>query len=184
MEYGGTIEFEADTNRNDNTDETWVFVRGGFGELRFGDEDGATDASSVGAYTIAAGTGGIDGSVIDAVDTTAIRPFNSDDSTKVRYYTPSFGGFQLGVSYTPNVDSDGADLVPDTDAIEVGDMVEGAAIYEGAFGGFGIQASVTGFWGDVKNEGLLGGDDAQGWYAGAATEVFGFKVAGGYGWDE
>jgi hypothetical protein len=187
MEYGGTIEFEADTNRNDNTDETWVFVRGGFGELRFGDEDGATDASSVGAYTIAAGTGGIDGSVIDAVDITAIRPFNSDDATKVRYYTPSFGGFQVGVSYTPNVGDNGASLVPDTSAIDVGDMVEAAAVYEGAFGGFGIQASLTGFYGDVKNESDvdgLGGDDAQGYYGGLATEVFGFKVAGGWGHDE
>jgi hypothetical protein len=184
IEYGGTIEFEAETDRETNTDETWVFVRGGFGELRFGDEDGATDASSVGAYTIAAGTGGIDGSVIDVVDITAIRPFNSDDSTKIRYYTPSFGGFQVGVSYTPNVDSNGGDLVPDTDAIDVGDMVEAAAVYEGAFGGFGIQASLTGFYGDVKNESNLGGDDAQGYYAGLATEVFGFKVAGGWGHDE
>ena len=26
MEYGGTIEFEADTNNTNNTDETWVFL--------------------------------------------------------------------------------------------------------------------------------------------------------------
>ena len=49
----------------DNTDETWVFLRGGFGELRFGDEDGPVDNSAVGGFTVAAGTGGIDGSVID-----------------------------------------------------------------------------------------------------------------------
>ena len=28
-----------------NTDETWIFVRGGWGEPRLGDEDGATDRS-------------------------------------------------------------------------------------------------------------------------------------------
>ena len=33
-EYGGTVEFEADTNRTDNTDESWLFVRGGWGEVR------------------------------------------------------------------------------------------------------------------------------------------------------
>ena len=26
---------------------------------------------------------------------------NTNDATKIRYYTPSFGGFSLGVSYTP-----------------------------------------------------------------------------------
>src|SRR5688500_7375693 len=34
LEYGGTIEFEADTAQEEangaNTDETWIFVRGGF----------------------------------------------------------------------------------------------------------------------------------------------------------
>ena len=65
LEYGATIEFEADTNSTFNTDETWIFLRGGWGELRLGDEDGVVDNSVVGGQTIAAGTGGIDGS--DAV---------------------------------------------------------------------------------------------------------------------
>ena len=101
LEYGATIEFEADTNTTTNTDETWIFLRGGWGEFRLGDEDGVVDNSVVGGQTIAAGTGGIDGS--DAVITAAPVVFlaNSNDATKVRYYTPSFGGFSLGVSYTP-----------------------------------------------------------------------------------
>jgi predicted porin len=102
IEYGGTVEFEADTNRTDNTDESWIFLRGGFGEFRFGDEDGVADNSAIGAQTIAAGTGGIDGSIVDAVAIGVVFPTNSNDATKIRYYTPSFGGFQVGVSYTPN----------------------------------------------------------------------------------
>ena len=69
LEYGATVEFEADTNSTNNTDETWIFLRGGWGELRFGDEDGVVDNSVIGGQTIAAGTGGIDGS--DAVIMTA-----------------------------------------------------------------------------------------------------------------
>ena len=101
LEYGATIEFEADTNNTLNTDETWLFLRGGWGEIRLGDEDGVVDNSVVGGQTIAAGTGGIDGS--DAVIAAAPVVFlaNSNDATKVRYYTPSFGGLSLGVSYTP-----------------------------------------------------------------------------------
>ena len=92
-----TIEFEADTNNTANTDETWIFLRGGWGEIRLGDEDGVVDNSVVGGQTLAAGTGGIDGS--DAVIAAAPLVFlaNSNDATKVRYYTPSFGGLSLGV---------------------------------------------------------------------------------------
>jgi hypothetical protein len=37
---------------------------------------------------------------------------------------------------------------------------------------------------DVKNEDSLGGDDLWTLYGGAATEIFGFKVGGGYGTEE
>ncbi|HMU53261.1 MAG TPA: porin, partial [Geminicoccaceae bacterium] len=110
IEYGGTVEFEADTSSTLNTDETWLFVRSGFGEFRFGDEDGPVDNSKVGGYTLGAGTGGIDGSVVDTIGTKVIAQFDSGDSTKIRYYTPTFAGFSAGVSYTPQVGSDGQDL--------------------------------------------------------------------------
>ena len=193
MEYGGTVEFEADTNRTDNTDETWLFIRGGFGEARFGDEDGAVDNSAIGAYTVAASTGGIDGTVVDVLAISPVRPTNSNDATKIRYYTPSFGGFQLGVSYTPNADigvdptNSFAAVSGDTLAnkdVELGDWVEGAAVYKGAFGGVGVQASLVGSIADIKDEAALGGDDGWAWYGGAALDLFGFKVAGGFGDEE
>jgi outer membrane protein OmpU len=193
MEYGGTVEFEADTNRTDNTDESWLFIRGGFGEVRFGDEDGAVDNSAIGAYTIAASTGGIDGTVVDVLAISPVRPTNSDDATKIRYYTPSFGGFSVGVSYTPNADIgvdptqsldniEGDQLAPKD--VELGDWFEGALVYEGDFGGLGLQASLVGSIADVKDEDALGGDDAWAWYGGLATDIFGVKVAGGFGDEE
>jgi outer membrane protein OmpU len=193
MEYGGTVEFEADTNRTDNTDETWLFIRGGFGEVRFGDEDGAVDNSAIGAYTIAAATGGIDGTVVDVLAISPVRPTNSDDATKIRYYTPSFGGFSVGVSYTPNADigvdptNSFAQVSGDTLApkdVELGDWFEGALVYEGDFGGLGLQASLVGSIADIKDEAALGGDDGWAWYGGAALDLFGFKVAGGFGDEE
>jgi predicted porin len=176
MEYGGTVEFEADTNRLDNTDETWLFLRGGFGELRFGDEDGPVDNSAVGGFTVAAGTGGIDGSVIDVIGTGVVKPFNSDDSTKVRYYTPSFGGLQAGVSYTPNVGDNGASLAPKD--VEIEQMVEGALVYTGSFGGFDFTASGVGSICDANIDG--GGDDCHTWGAGVSFGLFGAELAGGY----
>ena len=193
LEYGATIEFEADTNNTANTDETWIFLRGGWGEFRMGDEDGVVDNSIVGGQTIAAGTGGIDGS--DAVTTAAplVFPTNSNDATKIRYYTPSFGGFSLGASYTPtqtdfdsganngqNRASSGGPL-----AMDAKNIFEGAAVYDGDFGGVGILASVVGLYGTLRNEAEDTFGDSDWWNVtgGVVVDLFGFKLAGSIGQD-
>jgi outer membrane protein OmpU len=188
MEYGGTIEFEADTNRTDNTDETWVFMSGGWGEVRLGDEDGVADNSVVGGQTIAAGTGGIDGS--DAVISAAPVVFltNTSDATKIRYYTPSFGGFSLGVDYTPTQTDLGSGAnngssfaFKDGDlAMDAKNIVEGGLIYDGEFGGTAFLASVVGVYGELKNdaETLFGDEQWWGVQGGASVDLFGFKLAG------
>src|SRR5829696_4682533 len=148
LEYGGTVEFEADTNETLNADETWVFLRGGWGEVRMGDLDGAVDNSIIGGQTIAAGTGGIDGSsfVVAGIAGEGVFPTETDDSTKIRYYTPSFGGFSLGVSYTPTVEDVGSGAnngqfiarKSGALAMEAQNVVEGALVYDGDFGGVGL----------------------------------------------
>jgi hypothetical protein len=198
LEYGATVEFEADTNSTNNTDETWIFLRGGWGELRFGDEDGVVDNSVVGGQTLAAGTGGIDGS--DAILTAAPLVFlsNSNDATKVRYYTPSFGGFSLGVSYTPTQEdfnsgsNNGSAFATKNGGLGVigggmdaKNIVEGAAVYDGDFGGVGFLASVVGLYGSLKNdaETTFGDDKWYGVQAGANVDLFGFKLGGSVGTD-
>ena len=177
IEYGATVEFEADTNRTDNTDETWIFIRGGFGEFRFGDEDGAVDNSAVGGFTVAAGTGGIDGAIIDAIGTGVVKPYNSGDDTKIRYYTPSFGGFSLGVTYTPN--NDGGDNIA-ANNVDPQDFVEGALIYDGEIGGVGILASAVGSFCRIENEGPGQDDDCWTAGGGAVVNLFGFQIGAGY----
>jgi len=201
LEYGGTIEFEADTNSTFNTDESWVFLRGGWGEIRMGDEDGVVDSSIIGGQTIAAGTGGIDGSsfVVAGIAGEGVFPTETDDSTKIRYYTPSFGGFSLGVSYTPTVEDVGSGAnngqfiarKSGPLAMEAQDVVEGGLIYDGDFGGVGLKASIVGQYGKLKNgaradaaAGGFGGSDD--WYSGVggvALDLFGFKLAGSVGTD-
>jgi outer membrane protein OmpU len=175
IEYGGTVEFEADTNSTANTDETWLFIRGGFGEFRFGDEDGPVDNSKVGGQTVAAGTGGIDGAIVDAVAANVFAPRNSGDATKIRYYTPTFGGFSLGVSYTPN-SGGGSSVASKTEDPQ--DFIEGAFVYSGSFGGVDILASLVG--GTCRIEGQSE-DSCHTWNGGAAITLWGFKLAAGYG---
>jgi outer membrane protein OmpU len=195
LEYGGTIEFEADTNSTLNTDESWVYLRGGWGELRMGDEDGAVDNSIIGGQTIAAGTGGIDGSsfVVAGISGEGVFPTETDDSTKIRYYTPSFGGFSLGVSFTPTVEdvNSGANngqfiaRKDGPDAMDGQNTVEGALVYDGGLGGVGLKASVVGLYGELKNdaEDIFGDEKYWNVTGGVALDLFGFKLACSVGMD-
>jgi len=152
------------------------------------------DNSVVGGQTLAAGTGGIDGS--DAVIAAAPLVFlsNSSDATKVRYYTPSFGGLQLGVSYTPtqedfNSGSNNGQFFANKDGVLAMDgqnIVEGAVAYDGDFGGVGVLASVVGLYGELKNdaEDAFGDDKWWGVQGGANVDLFGFKLGGSVAHDE
>lgn len=200
LEYGGTIEFEADTNSTLNTDESWVFLRGGWGEVRMGDEDGAVDNSIIGGQTIAAGTGGIDGSsfVVAGIAGEGVFPTETDDSTKIRYYTPSFGGFSAGISFTPTVENVGSGAnngqfiarKSGANAMQAQNITEGALVYDGDLGGVGLQASIVGQYGKLKNgaeasiaDGGFGGSDWYSGVGGAAVDLYGFKLAGSVGID-
>ena len=153
LDYGATIEFEADTDEVAQTDETWLFLRGGWGEARFGDVDGPIDASALGAFTIAAGTGGIDGDVVDALAVDAILPLTSDTATKARYYTPAWAGVQLGLGYAPAGDDRG-DALAGTDA-EFTHWVEAAATYEASLDELDLAASLVGGTAEVAGDGRL-----------------------------
>ena len=186
LEYGGTIEFEADTNRTDNADETWIFVRGGFGEVRLGDQDGAAAFSgmAVSAATIAAGTGGLDGTQVDTYVTKAYEPLGTSDATKIFYYTPTMAGFQLGGSYTPQLDgidsgANNGDALATTD-VEAQNVVEGAIVFEDELGEVGTTLGVSGLLGEIKDEATFGGDDWWALQGGAVLELFGFSLAGSY----
>ena len=200
LEYGATVEFEADTNQTFNTDETWIFLRGGWGELRMGDQDGVVENSIIGGQTIAAGTGGIDGSsfVVANIAGEGVFPTETSDQTKIRYYTPSFGGFSVGVSYTPTseiVDSSAlnGDFIANkggASAMQAQDTFEGALVYDGDLGGVGIKASVVGLYGWLKNaakddvaDGGFGGDQYWNTTGGVALDLYGFKLAGSVGTD-
>jgi outer membrane protein OmpU len=211
IEYGGTVEFEADTNQNPNTDETWLFVRSGLGELRFGDTNSAADNMKIGAYSIAVGTGGLDGEVVDFDDTVRVDfidvgnvllpgpdgvllDVRSDqDATRIIYYSPVLAGFQLGASYTPDSDSNGDELslkkgVRSIDSnnrprarIGFDDVFSGGLTYTNLFGDVGFRASVVGSRGEMVD---LEDKTAWGVYAGAAVQAYGFALAGGLGREE
>ncbi len=117
LEVGARVELEGETASDgeggDQIDEAWIWFSGGFGEVRIGSEDealanacivppgGTGNFSAFSPNQWGANTGGgfffgaSSNSICSGVDA-------SSDAQKVVYITPSFGGFQLTVSYTPN----------------------------------------------------------------------------------
>jgi hypothetical protein len=180
IRYGMTVEFEADavTSSNNPIDENWIFIDGSFGGIRLGNEDGVVDNSKLGAQTIAAGTGGIDGQAV--VGAVKFAPANSGDSTKARYYSPTIAGFSVGVSYTPNFNDEGNNIARTDNAnSDFDDWVEGGLIYNNSFGGLDLLASVVGSTANGNN----GNDDFTAYNVGAVVGFAGFEVAGSY-WGE
>ncbi len=175
MRYGATVEFEADTNATANTDESWIFIGGNWGELRFGDEDGAADNMKVTAANLAAGTGGIDGA--GEVANASIFFDNSSDATKIIYYSPKVSGFQVGISYTPDSGHGGSTSFPtDTTATDREHWIEAGIAYANTFGAVDVTASLVGSTADYET----GNNDFSAIGGGATIGFSGFTVGGGF----
>ena len=171
IRYGATVEFEGDTDSGTQTDETWIFFGGDFGEIRLGDEDGASDNMKVTGAGVSAGTGGIDGAIFGV----KIGPSNSSDDTKVRY-DGSFGPVQIGVSYTP--DDKNGNGAGSTDAGTFKDLIEAGVVISPNLGdGFSIKAGLVGGVGDDDT----GDEDFETFMGGINVGFSNFTVGAGYG---
>jgi predicted porin len=108
LTFGFRVELEAWSTTGsgslataDQIDETWGYVKGGWGEIRFGEEDDVRKLKAYSPYI-----GGLLGA--DSPDGvyalgTNTSYFNLDnDAAKIMYFSPSFGGFSFGVSYAPD----------------------------------------------------------------------------------
>jgi hypothetical protein len=109
IEVGTRIELEGFTS-GDQIDERWAFFRGGFGELRFGDDDDARKQKSYSAPTPTPNSFGVNSPFFTFNNlgaghvTSSVSTFRNleNDSAKIIYFTPSLAGAQLAVSYAPD----------------------------------------------------------------------------------
>jgi hypothetical protein len=190
---GGRVELEGATHNGvtpttesfsqnaDQIDERWGYVRGGFGELRFGDEDDARKLLAVYApfATIVFSVNSPywtfnNRGMGHAITTNSTAPFLENDSAKIIYFTPSLGGFQLAASYVPDATQDRFQGgTGGTNELQFSNTVSAAGAYNGKFGDVTVKASagVTKGFAEIQDE-----SDPIIWQAGLVLGVGAFQI--------
>jgi len=118
LTVGALIRLEGQTEEDDQIDKVYAYFSGGFGEIRFGDLEepyaqlcylvpsaselfGADSPNFNFSNAGAAGYAGTNGTCYGL----------DDNSTKVVYFSPVFGGFQFAASFTPDNTEDTRNFV-------------------------------------------------------------------------
>ena len=111
LTVGAEIQLEGQQS-DDQIDEVWAYFKGGWGEVRFGDDDDATEqmqylipsASNIfgvdtPSFEFANNHGGFSNGFFQTNSTLTSM---SGDATKIIYFSPSIAGFTFAVSYAPD----------------------------------------------------------------------------------
>lgn len=204
LTVGARVEIEGQQS-GDQIDEVFAYFSGGFGEIRFGDDD---DAYAQLCYLVptASGAFGADSpflnfsnaGVVGYGATNGTCYGLSDNSTKLIYFTPSFGGFQLAASFAPENTEDRRNTLgvfgtaPDNNDPGDPDQFRGsieniwslAGTYATELNGFSVALGGGAAFGKLESDptGCPGADDPKfynayaqvgfaGWTIGGATEI-------------
>lgn len=166
-ELGLRVELEA-SQSDDQIDEHYLYLKGDWGKLILGAENGIGHLMQVRAPRFVPGLKMFDNSITDDVfedaydahlAENAIEDAHmstklehiSGDAYKLSYLTPRVGGLQLGVSFAPNNANAGGgenNAGPSDDANQE-DIIELAVSFKGMTRGIGYKFSYTAVEGDT-----------------------------------
>lgn len=205
LRYGIVFELQMDnqTNTGVDYDELYGFVKGAWGEVRFGQEDHAASLINVSAPGVmgqgASGqwdeflvtnTAPVAGSYYNSMGGSApylmTSPFDGGDATKLVYLTPQFNGFDVAVSWAVNGgEGERTDTQRDRTGLE--NQMSAALRYRGTLGPVGIQASFSGSRADAPSQTSTGTAltalrDFSAYSGGLTLSAMGFAVGGEYTW--
>ena len=173
------------------TDEAWVDFAGSWGRVVLGDDDGVLDNNQVSGGSVlplgAWDTGRFTGSLANPTatawgvsGTNASAGEASADASKIAYYSPSFAGFSVGVSATPDTGSTfGATNTGAT--TDYSNVFEGTINYRGDFSGVGVALYAGAATGEAFATNGASRDDLSAWQVGGSVSVAGFSLGLGYG---
>lgn len=177
------LETSALHANSDVIDEYFLTLSGVFGQITVGALGGAPDKMLGGFTGTSAGVGShphFDNwfKAAGAAGTTYMS-LDTGDAEKVTYISPNFGGFQVGLSYSPEMGEEPGATRTDADT-KVHDGLEGAIRYSGKFGdvGFGTGAGMYVYQGANEDADLK---DKSAWAVGGHLAFGGgFRVSATY----
>lgn len=202
MRYGALFELQMDamsstagTGTGVDYDELYGFVKGGWGELRFGQEDSAASLLQIRRpNTLWMGDSDAwdeflanSGYIIAGVG-------DGNDATKIIYLSPQFMGFDAGVSYAPNRFEGEQSNIPTSttnfqrDRTGLENEISAALRYRGTFGDVGVGASFVAQFADAASQSATGaplavkGQNISAYAAGLLLRAYGFQIGGDYTW--
>ena len=185
IQFGANIQLEGNTS-GDQIDESYMFIKGSFGEVLIGSENSAgykmrygppnpgivgINSGTMSAW-IPFSTGG-DQLFRGTLGTTALEVSTNNDSQRITYFTPRFSGFQLGASYARDGEQDSSGAV-DTNE-ELHDIIDIGANYVNTFGDASVAFS--GRWGTADDN---SGANSSVWGLGLRVGFGGFTLGGEY----
>ena len=191
LEVGINVQLEGNSNSSDQIDESYLTVRGNFGQIDIGDENSALYKTHVAPKEY--GMGINSGDTVDWELTgntsigdsgyfrapfggTYIDPGRANDSTKLTYYTPRVEGFRVGVSYAPDSNQDD-NVQPDRDNSSLTDGVMAGIDYSRDFNGVKVAAS-AGYGTFLEAAG--NNEEPEAYAFGLTVDYAGFQVGGSY----
>ena len=180
------VELEGQHGHGDRIDEYYVSVSGAFGRIILGGTGGAGTKMLTGLQgSWATGVG--ENLTFDSASYTASAAgkyfrtiqdvrLQDHDANKATYISPKFGGFQIGLTYSPNEANDDNNSRIDAEAVRHNGL-EGAVSYTGKFGdvAFGVGAGMSAYQGATKDDTK---DDQSDWTVAARLDFGGgFRVS-------
>lgn len=182
LEIGFKAELELENDPKaygsdaDQIDEVYIWFKGGWGMIEFGQQDGVGDHFRVQSPRALSELGANDPNN-DPLNLANISTVNetSNDYTKITYMTPSFSGLKLGVSYSPENERNpqGFNNFTQRNGEEI---VEVGMYYARKIDDVDFAMSAT--YVTADDSGLT--YDMNEWNVGAQVGVSGFTVGGSY----
>ncbi len=192
IKIGADIQLEGFQN-GDQIDESFMFIRGSFGEVLLGSENSAgykmsivapdvtyVNASSNSLASFIPYSGGSQGANLfrATLGSTFIENLANNDAQRITYFTPRFAGLQLGLSYARDGNQDSNTQINCAGA--ACNFFDVGVNYVNSFGGFDV--AVSGQYGIADTDGAVAGDqnNAQVWSAGASFGFAGVTIGGSF----
>lgn len=176
LTYGFSSRIRTESGAGNNPgmimDYKYIYAKGAWGTVNLGDFYGAATSLEVVAPTVGIGQADL-AAFANAGNASLFWATEDTPLTKITYLTPSFSGFQAGVSYTPEQDS-GRSITKAGQRFR--DVVEVAGQYAGEFGPVGVTVG-GGYEFGQSSRGL---GDYELWNVGAQVAFYGFTVGASY----